>query len=82
MINEYDTDESYTDNQKQLLINCIKLINQGRYIQNKEKFSPSMSMSKSFYDFNTSSSSNVKQQQNHKIIPDINVNIGSLKKLV
>jgi hypothetical protein len=71
MINEYDTDESYTDNQKQLLINCIKLINQGRYIQNKDKFSPSMSMTRSFYDFNTSS--NVKQQPINKVIPNINV---------
>ena len=76
MINEYES-ASYTDNQKQLLFNCIKLINQGRYIQSsKDKFSPNMSMSRSFYDFSSSSCANIKQlQQNNyqKIIPNINV---------
>ncbi|CAF0730672.1 unnamed protein product [Brachionus calyciflorus] len=53
---------SYTDNQKQLLLNCIKLINKGRYNPNKDdKLSPSLSCSKSINDIQTSSpvSSNV-----------------------
>lgn len=40
---EYQTC-SYTDNQKQLLLNCIKLINKGRYNASKDdKLSPSSS---------------------------------------
>lgn len=58
---EYQTC-SYTDNQKQLLLNCIKLINKGRYNPIKDdKLSPSSSND---LQSNTSLSSNV---------PNINV---------
>lgn len=41
MYDEYQTC-SYTDNQKHILLNCIKLINKGRYNPNKDdKLSPS-----------------------------------------
>ncbi len=52
--------DSYTDNQKQLLLNCIKLINHGRLIsstQNGTNQSPNMSRSRSVME-----------------IPNINVN--------
>lgn len=71
--------ESYTDNQKQLLLNCVKLINHGRYVvkteqtqdnntSSSEKSSPNMSQSNSsnsLYDMNDS-----RPKQN---IPNINV---------
>ena len=56
--------DSYTDSQKQLLLNCIRLINHGRYVVKDEvysgKSSPNMSHSSSFCD--------VRQN-----IPNINV---------
>lgn len=60
---EYQTC-SYTDNQKQLLFNCIKLINKGRYTQSKDdKLSP---ISSNDIQTCTSISSNV---------PNINVKL-------
>jgi kinesin family protein 1 len=71
---DYET-ASYTDNQKQLLLNCIKLINRGRYIPNK--ISPAMSMSRSVFDFASSSSSSSNNNNNNHTkpqnVPNINV---------
>jgi kinesin family protein 1 len=69
---------SYTDNQKHLLLNCIKLINQGRYMPLSEKVSPTISINRSIYDFtnlktianNVAANNNNNQKQ---IIPNINV---------
>lgn len=70
---------SYTDNQKQLLLNCIKLINQGRYMPQSEKVSPATSINRSIYDFtnlktiaNTVATSTTNTQI-RQIIPNINV---------
>ena len=44
------TIDSYTENQKQLLLNCIRLINHGRYMassENSTNQSPNMSRSRS-----------------------------------
>ena len=57
----------YTDKQKQLLLNCIRLINQGR-CPVFERNSPDMSSSRSISEMNTSTSS-----YNLKNIPNINV---------
>jgi hypothetical protein len=64
----YDPTVSFTDNQKQLLLNCIKLINHGRYMQqsnaaNEIKTSPTMSDASNY-------SISASQQRN---IPNINV---------
>lgn len=60
---DYDDDyenTSYTDNQKQLLLNCIKLINKGRVQTTNEKSSENESMSSS-------------ATTSHYNIPNINV---------
>jgi kinesin family protein 1 len=67
---------SYTDNQKQLLLNCIKLINQGRYIPLSEKVSPATSISRSIYDFTnlkTIANTVAVNNSSKQIIPNINV---------
>jgi kinesin family protein 1 len=59
---EYE-DASYTDNQKQLLLSCIKLINHGRFVQSKsDKLSPTETT-------NDSMNMSIKNS-----IPNINVN--------
>jgi hypothetical protein len=75
----YDPTVSFTDNQKQLLLNCIKLINHGRYIQTAvespsaydavAKTSPTMTSESSSYSLSQ------QQQQQTRNIPDINVRI-------
>lgn len=65
---------SYTDNEKQLLLNCIRLINQGRYIPLSEKVSPAMSINRSIYDFtNLKSMANSVSINQKTVIPNINV---------
>ena len=64
----------YTDKQRQLLLNCIRLINQGR-CPILERTSPSLNSSRSICsEMNTSASS-----YNLKNIPNINVSIPDLK---
>ena len=61
-------------------VNCIKLINQGRYIQSQqssEKVSPSSSMSRSVYDFTNLKNNNRKPT----LIPNINVENFNFKHL-
>ena len=67
----YDENEGdiYTDKQKQLLLNCIRLINQGR-CPVFERNSPSLSSSRSISEMNSSTSS-----YNLKNIPNINVSL-------
>lgn len=62
---------TYDDKEKELLLKCIKFINQGRPIINRDKTTPSMSNSRSVYDGISTSTSlyNFKQT-----IPNINVN--------
>jgi kinesin family protein 1 len=72
---EYET-ASYTDNQKQLLLNCLKLINRGRYMPSK--ISPAISMSRSVYDFASSSPTNANNNNTAtklQNVPNINVSL-------
>ena len=70
---ETEAGDIYTDKQKQLLLNCIRLINQGR-CPVLERNSPDMSSSRSISEMNTSTSS-----YNLKNIPNINVSCHSPK---
>jgi hypothetical protein len=60
-------DMSYTDNQKQLLLNCIKLINHGRYIASNET--------------STNQSPNISRSRSQIEIPNINVIFKKINKL-
>lgn len=65
---DYDV-SSYTDNQKHLLLNCIKLINHGRYMpqqQNNNNMTSSITSS-SLAPVST------PPDTKHSNIPDINV---------
>ncbi len=73
-----NSSSSYTENQKQLLLNCIKLINMGRYVPSSEKVSPSMSINRSIYDFTNlktaaAAANSVNINSQRSIIPNINV---------